>query len=222
MNARAPPEATRTSNALIEAAATRTSISPGPGTGSSTSITDGSSSNDDNANAFMRVPPSLWPRFGLALASLWPRFGLALASLWPRFGLASLPVTNRRGASRIPPGVTRRSRGLRRSGVVHGGDRVGERVDLRLPAVFERPLEVGHVDLLLGDLDEALVLQDLDHHRTHVLEPADLFFGGDDTGLLVRLRSHLGREQGVPRATWQPHVLQEMTDAPDRSTHAPW
>src|SRR5690242_311034 len=193
MNPRTPPDATRTSNALIDAAATRTSTSPGPGTGSSTSITDGSSSNDDNASAFMRMPPSL--------------------------GLAWLPVTNRRGGTRIPPGVTRRSRCLRGPCVVDRGDRVGEGVDLGLPAVLERSLEVGHVDLLLGNLHEALVLQDLDHDRTHVLEPADLFFGGHDAGLLVRLRGHLGREQRVPCAARKPHVLQEVPDAPDRAAH---
>ena len=78
MKARAPPDATVTSNALIDAAATRTRTSPGPGFGSSTSTTDGPSSNDDSTNAFIadtsrfapcEQPVQCYPHPALASAS---------------------------------------------------------------------------------------------------------------------------------------------------------
>src|SRR5687767_14237236 len=89
----------------------------------------------------------------------------------------------------------------------------GERADLALPAIFEGPLQAGHQNLVLGDVDQTLTLQDLVHDRADALPSGELLLTGDAARPLVRLGGGLGRENRVSRPRRQPHLRQEPAHA---------
>jgi phosphate transport system protein len=100
-----------------------------------------------------------------------------------------------------------------------GRDAGGEGFHLVLPAFFQRSLDIGHLDLALGDPDQSLALQDLVHDRAGARPPGELLFAGHAPGP-VWMRSRLGGQNGVLRARGQLHLLQEPAHAADRLAEA--
>jgi hypothetical protein len=76
------------------------------------------------------------------------------------------------------------------------------------------------LDLVFGDHDQTLALEDFVHDRADALPLGQLFIRGHLSGLLVRLRRHLGSKKSVGRARGQAQFLQEASHFADRLAHA--
>src|SRR5690242_4484425 len=100
------------------------------------------------------------------------------------------------------------------------GDAGREGFHLVLPARLQRSFDFGHQGLVLGDLDQSLALQDLVHDRADALPLGQLLLAGYVPGA-VWMRGRLGGQNGVLRARWQLHLLQEPAHTADGLAHAP-